>query len=75
MRLLTAIVALAIASAALRAATTVIALMLVGVAMLKPVETLKLIAGLMCLGMIAKFPVPAMALLAVTVIAGKLTDK
>ena len=43
--------------------------------MLKPVETLKLIAGLMCLGMIAKFPVPAMALLAVTVIAGKLTDK
>ena len=75
MRLLTAILALAIASAAFRAAATVIALLLVGVALFKPGDTLKLIAGLMCLGMIARFPIPAMALLAVTVIAGKLTDK
>ena len=75
MRLLGAIVVLAIAGAALRAAASVLALLIVGLAILKPIETLKLVAGLMCLGMIAQYPLPAMAVLGVAIVAGNAAGK
>ena len=72
MRLLAAIVALAIAGAALRAAASVIALAIVALALCKPMETLKLVAGLMCLGIIARFPLVAILTAGAVVAAGKL---
>lgn len=72
MRLLGAIFALAIAGAALRAAASVLALLIVGLAILKPIDTLKLVAGLMCLGIIARFPLAAILTVGAVVVAGKL---
>ena len=72
MRLLGAIVALAIAGAALRAAASVIALAIVVLALSRPLETLKLVAGMMCLGIIARFPVPSILMFGAVVVAGKL---
>ena len=75
MRLLGAIVALTIAGAALRAAASVMAFLIVGLAILRPIETLKLVAGMMCLGMIAQYPRPAMGVLAVAIVVGKAAGK
>ena len=72
MRFLGALLALALAGAALRAA---LALALVIFVILKPMETLKFVAGMMCLGIIARFPVPAMLTVGAVVIAGKLAPK
>ena len=74
MRLLGAIVALAIAGAALRAAASVIALAIVVLALSRPLETLKLVAGMMCLGIIARFPVAAILATGAVVVAGKIVS-
>lgn len=73
MRFLAAMVMLAVAGAALRAAASVIALVIVVVALLRPMETLKLVAGLMCLGIIARFPVAVILATGAVVVAGKLS--
>ena len=75
MRFLAALVMLAVAGAALRAAVSVVALVIVVVALLRPMETLKLVAGLMCLGLIARFPVPVILMFGAVVVAGKLAPK
>lgn len=72
MRLLGAFLTLCVASAVLKGAASVIALVVVLYALSKPMQTLRLLAGLICLGIIARFPLAAILTAGAVVVAGKL---
>ena len=76
MRLMGVFLTICVAMAALQVAARVLALVVISAivcfAIVQPKQTLGWLAGLMCLGVIARFPVAAILTIGAVVVAGKL---
>ena len=76
MRLMGVFLTICVAMAALQVAAKVLALVVVAAiiysALVQPKQTLAWLAGLICLGIIAAYPVPAIVVMGVVVLVGRL---